>query len=181
MLMEYTTSMGMAVKVRAANPYLVNRVEDDVRAEWAAAGKALPTVPTYTVETAGGEKEVHEHNPTTLTTDEERAAWQHYLRTRETFYREVIARQKRIILARCVLFEMPADQAWAEAQTALQIPVPAAGEARRLHYLETEVIGSLADVDVIIELAQLASGVTKAAIAAAERSFPADAPGTPAP
>jgi len=180
MELEYTTSTGIAVKVRAANPYLVGRVEGDVQAEWQAAGKALPSVPTYTVETASGEKEVHEHTPSTLDTDEEKAAWQRYEQVQLAYYREIRLRQTRIMLAKCVIFEMPADDAWVEAQTFLGIHVPEAGEARRLHYLETEVIGCMADVDMLWELAQLASGVTKAAIDAAEKSVPAGAEGAPA-
>ena len=180
MELEYTTTSGVTVRVRAANPYLVGRVEQDVQAEWRAAGKPLPAAPTYTVKTAAGEEEIHEHNLTTLTTDEEKAAWQRYLEQQLVYYGEVRLRQVRIILARCVTFTMPEGDAWAEAQRLLGVHVPAEGEARRLHYLETEVVGSQADVDMLVELAQLASGVTKAAIAAAEASFPPGAEGAPA-
>ncbi len=137
-------------------------------------------MPTYTVATASGEQEVHEHNATTLTTDEEKAAWAAYQKTQTAYYHEINGRVIRMVLARCVIFDMPADSTWANNQALLGIPVPASGEARRLHYLETEVIGCQADVDTIWELAQLASGVTKAAITAAEATFPPGAQGAPA-
>jgi len=172
--LTYTTATGVTVTVKAATPYRLQKIAPSLEAEWTRQHKALPTVPTYKVQTAGGGEEEHEHNLTTLTKDEDRIAWNAYQSLLSEFWLEVTRRQLRLVMATCVDFDMPANDEWVRRQALLSIEVPEGEYERRLHYLETEVIGSQFDIDTIWELAQVASGVTKAAQSAAEKSFPDD-------
>lgn len=136
--------------------------------------QAKPKPPTYTVKTATGAMETHPHDPSTLESEEDRAAWQEYLRAAEAAQTQYNADMLRLILLKGVRCDLPTDESWVEEHELMGIPVPEKPVARRLHWLETEVVGSVADATQIVTGVMIASGMDEGVIRQAEQSFRGD-------
>ena len=78
-------------------------------------------------------------------TDEHRAAWAKYLTDSARAESEYNAGMMRLMLMRGVKVEYPSTDDWVKQQTYLGITVPTDPMERRMHYLETEVLGSQED------------------------------------
>lgn len=129
-----------------------------------------PPPPTYEVELAGGAVQRFPHDETTLKTDEDRAAFAAWKAAKEANDRLLNDLIQRAVFEKAIHFIMPEDDAWVRDQESYGIVVPTDAVQRRIHYLETEVIGGPLD---IVKLTALANGVElgEEALRAAEDSF----------
>src|SRR5690606_31526822 len=126
--------------------------------EWAAAGREKPAPPTYTVETAGGEPEVHEHDETTLATDEDRAAWASYLVAKAEWEAALKDRLIRVVFLEGVRTR-PASDDWVKRQQFLGLAVPDDPLEREVHYVKTVLVRTPEDAEGILTAVMALSGV----------------------
>lgn len=131
----------------------------------------LPEPPTYEVETAGGAKELHPHDTTTLTTDEERAAWADYQARLAEATADDNLRFMRLVMLRGIKFDLPPTDDWIEAQAYIGLTVPTDPLNRRIHWLETEALATKEDYVALLRGVMGASEVPEEVIRAAENSF----------
>ena len=158
----FTTSRGIGLTLKPIPHMLIDRVQN---------AHKPPQPPTYEIKTATGATEVHAHDETTLETDADRAAWQAYMNARDEATKDANRAFMRLVFLRGVECELPNDDTWIREQVMLGIDVPTDPLEKRLHYLETEVIATVADADAIVRGVLEASGVPQEALAQAEDTF----------
>lgn len=125
----FVTAAGVELKVKAINRFKVDAI-------FGRLNKVRP--PTYEVEIAGGGKEVLEHTEQTIQTDEERAAWDTYIKELARVQAEVNHAFVNLIMLDGIDFEIPAG--WEDQQKFLGIEVPANPFERKVHYIFTELM-----------------------------------------
>lgn len=158
--------------------------------------KSIPKVPTYTVTTATGASETHEHfhrvvkvkelddagnatgnltdkEETSLTTDEERAAWAKYqadLKAANAAYAENFTKT-------VTLYGLQYDKAlveaqeWATRQAFVGVTVPTDPLEREWHWLQTELISGEDEAKRLIAGVIAASGTDEEVISQMEALF----------
>lgn len=169
--MKYTTEMGIEVDVRSIPIKLIEKI---------AAGHPDPDPPTYSVETLGGATETHVLTEQSADTPEEKARLADWRMKKAQVERARNNAVLHVFISRGIHVELPDDIGWAVEQIALGISVPTAEPARRLHYIETEVMGGLADYNNVSRMIMEMSGVSEAAIAQASAIFPGNVVRDPA-
>lgn len=142
--------------------------------------RKTPQPPTYQVQTATGAVETHAHDDSTLETDADKAAWAEYVKQRDAAQQQYNLDFMRLILLKGITVEMPQDSAWVEEHALMGLTVPEKPLERKLHWLETEVVGNVNDATKIVAGVMLASGMDEEAIRAAEDSFRSDVQRRPA-
>jgi len=142
---EYISSIGVTVILRPVSPELISGLVRSIK---------FPDKPTYTVTLATGETEVHEHDQTTLETDEDRKAWDEYQAANQAVENELFARQCNVLLNRGVVNQMPQDDGWIKRQNSEGITdIPTEPRAKRLYWILTELLGD--ENDTIICITQI--------------------------
>lgn len=159
---KYTTSRGITVEF-CGIATLLDKLQ-------AAHSQNAPKPPTYQQDSANG-KVTFDHDATTIETDEEKAAWAEYVKAREEHQAKYNLALTRLVLMRGLIVEMPQDNAWEQQQKFLGIPVPVDALERRMHWLETEVIGGVADMEKIMLGVMGASGVPEELLSQMAESF----------
>lgn len=159
---RYTTERGIEIAI-CPIPLLLDEVRKAQEAK-------IPPHPTYEAKTAAGEIEIHPHNETTLETDEEWTMWREYQEAKSKAADSMNDAIWRAVKLKAIRVEVPGDNGWIEDQKALGLTVPEEPRERRLHYIQTEVIGGVRD---IIRITAIANGadLDEGALAAAEDSF----------
>jgi hypothetical protein len=165
---------GQRVNLQAISPFQLNRIALAVEAEFRARGEPL-TCPTYTTDLPGGEHQTFPHNASTLTTDEERAAYAAYQDATTRLTNESWTRRQRYLILHGVVPDVSEPPvAWLEEQTWLGIPLASDPRERLLDYIYAELLiepsGVQAAINRIIELAY-APSVPAEDVAAAEAVF----------
>lgn len=135
---------GKEYEVEAVSDTLVNLAKEAVRNEFLAKGEPIDP-PTYKVTTAGGGVSEEPHDETTLSTDEERAAWTAYIEANKRLEIAVNQRTMKVWLMGLKV-ELPEDKKWIETQEWLGITVPENPIDRRYHYVTTEILKSPDDL-----------------------------------
>lgn len=137
-----------------------------------------PEGPKYAVPKIGGGVEYHPLTEKTAETDEEKRALAAHQKVLAAHTEKVSQDFTNLILQRGIEFDID-DEAWITEQEQFGISVPTEPNARRKHYLQTEVLtGSKAeiqeDVSKIIAGVLNESGVDKEATAQLEAIFRGD-------
>lgn len=158
---SFTTSRGVKVNFVGITTLL-----DKLNAQF-----HLPEPPYYEIKTATGAVEKHLHDETTVQTDEEKQALAGYQSECARLNAEQQARLTRLVLLRGITFEYPQSDDWIKEQTYLGIAVPDDPLERRLHYIETEVIAGVADVEAVMLGVLAASGVPEDLLKQVEATF----------
>lgn len=161
---EYTTSNGHTVTIQAVPPFLLDKVLGSVK---------YPDPPTYEAVTAGGEKEIHEHDDTTVQTDEEKAALAKYKRdlANAKLHENEMMMNAMFLKGIEVDMDSVSFQDWVDEQEFLGIELPKGKPALKVHYISTEILGDLNDLTKIMGLIMSKSGVAEEVVAAALNSF----------
>lgn len=157
--MQFTTSRGVTVEIRAIQT-LIEKFEASARLpkvpeelkEILGDLMPKPEAPTYDVKTITGHIETHFHDDKTTKTPEVQAKWEQYKKDLETYENQRNEQRKKLVLLHGLSVEMPNDDAWVSAQEELGIIVPTEPQARKLHYIKTEVIGGIGDFVEIMRL-----------------------------
>lgn len=164
----FTTSMGYKIEINPIPPFLMDK---------ATQGVVYPEKPMYEVETAGGEIEYHPHDETTLANDADRAIWDAYQSALTAAQEQENEGMMRIMLLKGIGVEMQGEafEDWLEEQEFLGIEVPKGKSARKVHYIESEILGNNDDIAEIMTRIVAASGVSQEVVDSAKESFRAAA------
>ena len=168
---KFTNAAGKTFDLRGLTPGRPAQIRSGLVADWQEQGKMLPVAPTYTIELPGGATEIHDHNETTIRTDEEKEAWSKYQAALAVFNREL---NQRILNAVMLSVEIdPEDMArWEEESKFLGVRIPASPISKRLAYVESEVIAAITDIARLMSTAFVASELaTEEEIAPLEAAF----------
>lgn len=160
---SYTTSRGVVVHF--------NGIATLIDALQASLNSKKPQPPSYEVKTAVGVIEKHAHDETTLETDEEKKAWAEYQANLQAWNAESQTALMRIVLLRGITLELPTTDEWEKQQAFFGIDVPQDPMEKRLHYLQTEVLGSVNDYGALVAGTMRASGVPEDLLTQMESSF----------
>lgn len=162
----YTTAGGKVVNLKPVPPLQAQMVRD-------AAHKAAikeygePVKPTYKTEA----DEVFEHDPTTLTTDEEKAAWLEYKRIEAAVDAAVSEKMLRFFLYHGVDAKPQDDGQWEAEQRFFGIEVPDDPIERKVHYIQSELIFAASDIQGITTKLLEMAGVRPEVVEAATATF----------
>jgi len=171
-MQTYKTSLGTEITISPIPPMLVAKVEQAARKK---AQELYPaTRPMYEVTDAGGGTQLLEHDAASVSTPEERAAWDAYqtaLTNRAGYVNEKLL---NFMLSRGLAIELPADDTWAKNQEFWGVEVPTDPQARIQHYIQTEVLGSAQDIEDLTVAIMGATGVKTEVLEAARASFRGD-------
>lgn len=167
---EFTTSLGVQVWVGPMPPMLPQLAEAAIATEWEEKGKPLPVKPTYETTNVAGDKETHEHDEKSLTTDEEKAAWAAWLKLRQAFDNAVVNLTFEECVRNCLRFDV--DPSWPSRYKRLRPPADPVD--LKDFYARAAVIGSREDVEEIMRISAELTGVDVRLMQAAEDSFPGD-------
>lgn len=159
---QFTTSRGFEITFKPIPQMLIDRVRTLHK---------QPEPPFYEVKTVSGAVEKHAHDETTLETDADRAAWAEYQKQIADTNEKTNRAFMRLVFLRGVEIEMPQDDTWAREQKLLGIEIPDDPLERKLHWIETEVVATIADAEHITRGALEASGIPQEALAQADATF----------
>lgn len=158
---SFTTSRGIQIEFLPIAPLL----------EKIRAAHPLPEPPTYEARTITGAVERHQHTAETIDTDDERAAWRAYLEADAKARADLNDALLKAILLRGLKVEAQESPEWASEQSAFGISIPTDSVARRLLWLETEILANEEDRRAAIRGALDASNVSEEALAEIEATF----------
>jgi len=144
-LFEYTTSTGITVGLKPIAPNYIERIRQQI--DW-------PEPPSYEVPVLGGGTERVYYTDKNVETDEEKAAWAEFEQKRDAANILFFQKRSQAIIRRCVVIDLPEDDSWERLQEQDGIEIPQDPELKRIHYIETEVIGSNTDVFAIANIAE---------------------------
>lgn len=163
---SFTTSTGVELILKRISPLLVNKAQASV---------IFPERPTYEAETVSGEIEIHEHDKTTLETEEDHEAWRQYLMEYMRAEQLQNERLTNVLLRRGIDYDalqLPEDEGWIEEQQDIfGIEVPEDPFKRKMHWLETEAFTTTEEIEKLIIRLMAMTGVDEEVLTAAERSF----------
>jgi hypothetical protein len=146
---EYTTSTGHVLTISPL-PIEFKRL--------LSKAVDIPDPPYYEVDVLGGEKEKVEHTIESLTVNSDREVWKSWEEYQDKLQKaklELHRKKIKAITRKCVDVEMPEDNAWIEIQEEFGIEVPEDERLRKVHFIETECIGSYTDVHALIDAAEV--------------------------
>lgn len=160
----FVNSAGFSFKVRSLPPLVLPQLSEGIK---------YPEKPTYSVTTASGDLEIHEHDETTLQTPEDFAAWEKYKEEMQKADEELSNRMLNCILIEGIDIDDDIDLArWEKRQTLMGLPVPDDLEEKLLQYKRTQVIRSGKDIQDLMQLVMMLTGVSEEVIDMTKNSFP---------
>lgn len=160
----FVNSAGEEYQVRGLSPLLPSKLMEQVKQEIIKRHGSLPTVPTYTVTTASGETETHDHNSTTLVvegdeeqTKENQKVWSEYLDKQSELNRDYNARiMKSVLLG---VQAIPTAE-WRDDMRMMGMDVHPEGSAEeRYLFIETHVIQTPEDLSGLTTLVFKRAGI----------------------
>lgn len=166
----HVTTSGVTLTLSAFPPLAQAALREALESEWEAEGRTIPARPTYTLTTAAGTTETHEHDEQTLKDNPEaQAAWEAWQSLTRAFELELRARTMRSIILDCL--EFAENPNWDKKNKAKRVKVPEDPDERKLFYARTVVLADVQDyVDVMRLTAELA-GATEQQLAAVRSAF----------
>lgn len=156
----FTTTNGMTVSLQAVPAVLVSAAQRRVAKHMREAGEPIDP-PTYTVTTAAGTEEVHQHDVKSLEVlpqqtglaDPEAAAAEAERRTtanQRAWAAHMLAKARleerqgkatsRVLIEEGITLAMPADDGWLARQRKYDVEIPEDPADLRYHWLTTEVL-----------------------------------------
>lgn len=123
--------------------------------------------PTY--HTSAGED--LPHDVSSLETDEDRAAWEKYQNIVQKHQAHVSEKMLRFFLYYGVKVNPDDDQGWQERQQFFGIEIPDDPIARKIHYIQSELIFSADDLQQITRRVMTLGGVRPEVVDAAAATF----------
>jgi len=171
----FTNQAGETYRIRGLSPTMPEAIRQTVIEKFKKAGN-FPIIPTYTVETATGETEVHPHDETTLVvegdevaTKENQQVWAEYKAKNSAMEAEYNARLMKAVF---LSVQVEPSQDWVEEMAALEIPIPEDKVQRRYKFVELRVIQSPKDLaDLMVAVFRLSGMVKEEQVKQVEATF----------
>lgn len=130
-----------------------------------------PKPPTYEVKTLGGAVEQHIHDETTLETEADKTNWAAYQQQLRAWEKQSEKDLMRLLMLRGIDLKFPDDTRWEQEHKFVGLDVPTDPLEKRMHYIETEVLGGVADYEALMLGVMRISGVTEEKLSQVEASF----------
>lgn len=170
--LPYTTATGKKIVLHGLPPMMVERLQAQYDAR-------KPKIPTYIVIDIAGSEEIHDHNITTLEvegdpveTEKNKKLWDEYVKGTAAIDKESSEAMMRMIMLRGVyVSDYDENGSWVEEQEFLGLQIPTDASARRYHYLQTEIIGDVNDLNTIMVIVMKLSGIPEEYLREAENLF----------
>ena len=151
----FITNSGFTIRLKAVSPMLIQKV-----------GAILhdPTPPVYKIKSLTGEEIKFEHDESTIadpsTSEVERLQWKEYQKKLREMDAQRRLKLMDVMFARGIVFDVP-DDGWEEEHVFLGLTVPTNPIEKKVHYLQTEVLTSAADIqEVVSRLMQMTRGLS---------------------
>lgn len=161
--MVFVNSAGQPFVIQGLPPLLMADISANV---------ALPKVPTYTVTTASGDVEVHNHDETTLVTQEDKDAWSKYLLELARVNAKVSDQMLTCILLEGVVVTDDTDiSRWEKRRRMVGLPVPEDIEERMLAYKRTMVIRCTEDIARLMDSVMALTGISEEELEKTKATF----------
>lgn len=156
-------STGRRLHIRPMSADIVRRLN--------AERQNLPSPPTYEVEYPGGESERVAHDETTLETEEDRAAWQEYVRLHNAAAAAWEQRWMRALVMLC-LPALEYDEGWAADFEYIGIDVPDDPRERKVFYANNVLLPTAEDKRAFSETVTILSTIRREDLARVRSEFP---------
>lgn len=167
------------VRMHAVSPMLISKVDASVEERWKAEGRTRTERPTYTITTAAGVEETHEHDAQTIAEIEdevERAAVQKQFDQAAADQRAFGRSRSELLIDIAVLESVevvsgPSMERWEKLRRRMGLPIPDDEDDRKLAYVKEYILTSATDMGSIITAMLEVTGVKKEAVEAANANF----------
>lgn len=174
-----TLDNGAVVRMRAVSPMLISKIDEAVAARWEAEGRALAEKPTYTVTTAAGVDETHEHDAVSIAEVEDpeiRAGLEAQLAKAEEDVKAFGRTRSSLLIDIAVLeslevVEGPSIEKWTKLRTRMGLPIPTDEDELKLAFVKEYILTSATDMGSIITAMLEVTGVKKESVDAAKANF----------
>ena len=174
-----TLDSGAQVRMKAVSPMLISKIDEAVQAKWTAEGRTLTEKPTYTVTTAAGVEETHEHDKASIAEIEDpeiRAGLEAQMsqaeedlkafgRTRSTLLIDIA------VLESLEVVEGPSIEKWTKLRKRMGLPIPEDEDELKLAFVKEYILTSATDMGSIITAMLEVTGVKKESVDAASANF----------
>lgn len=167
----FTTTAGEAIEVFPVSLQQLEMVRAVATEEANREFGGQPQPPTYEVPVMGGEKEIHSHDETTLETEEDRLVFADYQAKLKQFNAIISRRVMNFVLLTGTKIQPPDDDGWIEMQQYFGLNVPEGRLDRRAHYIQTEVIKTLDDIQGLSTAIMEVSGIDTKLVEASAATF----------
>lgn len=149
-LPRYMSSRGIWAVFSPMPMLLRTRIAETMKKE----GLEEPQPPTYEVEQFGGEIELHEHDESTIETEEDQEVWQKFLDDTDVWSADFSERLAEAVKVLCMEVPGMDEDNWVEKFEYLDIEVPDKKKTidRKKFYIDNVFIGSREDVIAIIQI-----------------------------
>jgi hypothetical protein len=127
--------------------------------------------PTFTVTTALGVEETNTHDPTTLVTDEDKAAWADYLKRRQEALREWSEISVKSYALNGIVFDDAVLADWAKKRAAIGSPIPDDPLQQNIEWVTSELLGIPTDFSELMIAVMKVSQVQEEMVGFAEAAF----------
>lgn len=169
-IQSWTSSRGITIKLAPLSPLLIEKMKLGVDRDI-----GVPKKPTYETIVGTGEnittQEIEHDEKSIEETPQDKPKWDAYVAHVKKHEAELNARFLRAVKMMVVRFDMPEDDGWIEIQKMIGVDVPDDPDERRIHYLDTEILGDPQDLFEIATRATMAGGLDKESRAAAIALF----------
>ena len=157
---QFTTVTGRLVKVSPISMVELNMAEDAIEQRYRDDG-LLPDPPTYSVKIADSEEvETHSHTEATIGTEEDTlsvAEWNKYRTAWDLMENEQGEIRQEIMFVDGINEDPDEDTAWEKRQIRRGIKIPKDADARKLHWIRTDLLKTVDDILMAAETILIAS------------------------
>jgi len=141
----YTTTNGVEIEIRAISLSEMQMAQAGIREEYKERGEPL-VPPKYKIETFGGGEEWHDHDETTLKTDEDKKAWAEHKIAVARLDAEVAKLAQEFVFEDGLIVELPTDGIWEARMKRRRIKLSDDPGERRTQYILTELLRTPMDI-----------------------------------
>lgn len=182
-----TLDNGSVVRMHAVSPMLISKIDEGVQARWKAEGRTQTEKPTYTILTAAGVEEIHEHDAQSIAEIEDpdiRAGLEAQLRKAAEDEKAFGRTRSQMLIDIAVLESVevvdgPTIEKWEKVRARMGLPIPEDEDERKLAFVKEYVLTSAADMGAIVTGMLEVTGVKKEAVEAASANFRDQVEGRP--
>jgi len=169
---SYTASSGLVVILHGLPPLTPQRINSSIE---------YPKKPTYEVENVAGDKDVYEHDETTLENDADKQAWADYLQAQDEAETELTEKLLYAVLLECVELTKFEEkfESWKKKQKLIGLDLSSDEDENKFYFMQTEVFHDSDDIGEILTVVMGLTGVSVEDLAEARDSFPGEVESEP--
>lgn len=169
--MKQNIKLPKGIKINPVSMVDMMEIRASIESEYRENKEPLD-VPTYQV-AVGDEFQPHDHNETTLETDEDRAAWDAYIDANERLDTEVALYTTKYLLVEGIEIDWKLFKDWEAKKKKYKIRIPEDEDDKKIYFLTSTAFPTPADQKQAAQAVMLASikGSDKEQVEAIEALF----------